>query len=118
MKKATSAGAGFITAMLAAILLPPTAASAAEVACGDKDFVAVTWHPNGDPTARTACFAGAGTNWFVGVRGASSWMTYLRTGNNAITFVDCNGTKIDVQGYDDEVTPARCVAWINIKPWK
>jgi hypothetical protein len=117
MRKVKLAGAGVIAAMLAALLLPAPAASAASVSCVDDNFVHVTWHPSGG-VGGTACFAGAGKNWFAGVQGYSSWMSYLHTGNNDITFVDCNGSSVDFpRGTDRGFDPPWCVAWINIKPY-
>ncbi|WP_352244812.1 beta/gamma crystallin domain-containing protein [Actinoplanes sp. NBRC 103695] len=111
------ASAGIAAVALATVLLPPTAASASEVTCGDPNFVQVTWHPSNGGGALT-CFAGRGKNWFRGVQGVSSWMTYLRTGNNDITFVDCNGTTVDYpRGTNKGFPTPPCVAWINIKPF-
>ncbi|MCP2242173.1 Beta/Gamma crystallin [Lentzea aerocolonigenes] len=117
VKKGILAGAGAVVAMLAALLQPPATASAVEVDCVDSNFVHVWWHPSGGPMYET-CFAGAGRNWFRGAIGYSSWMQHLRTGNNDITFVDCNGTTQDFpRGSDISFSTDRCVAWINIKPY-
>ncbi|GGU81413.1 hypothetical protein GCM10010178_85100 [Lentzea flava] len=117
MKKLRLTGASALIALLAAILAPAPSASAVKVECGDPNFVQVAWHPS-NGVGGVACFAGAGKNWFEGVRGFSSWATYLITGNNDITFVDCNGTTIDYpRGKNTPLNPAKCVAWINIKPY-
>ena len=122
MKRARLAGLSFV-AMLAALLLPAPTASAAEVPCGDPLFVKVTWHssnPSGHGQFRVdTCFAGRGVNWFHGQTGMTSWMDHIRTGNNDVQFVDCNGTTIDYpRGTDRSFgdTP-RCIAWINIRPF-
>ena len=117
VKRVSLAGASAVTAILAALLQSPATASAVEVNCGDPNFVQVWWHPSGGPSYET-CFAGAGKNWFSGAPGYSSWMQNLRTGNNDITFVDCNGTTVDYQrGSNLSFSIHRCVAWINIKPY-
>jgi hypothetical protein len=115
--KSRLAIAAIVTTTLGAVLVAPSAAVASEVGCGDNNFVRVIWH-NHASGSRVTCFAGAGKNWFRGETGQSSYMTDLRTGNNEITFEDCNGTTIDYRrGFDEEINPAKCVAWINIKPY-
>jgi hypothetical protein len=66
-----------------------------------------------------ACFAGAGWNWFAGQRGYTSWMDYLHTGNNDITYRDCNGALVDYpRGTDTNLgRVSRCISDIGIKPY-
>jgi hypothetical protein len=114
------AGAFALTAPLAAILLPAPAASAQQVGCNDPNFVNVTYHYDTRFGSRTdhSCFAGAGWNRFVGHKGYTSWMDHISTGNNDVTFRDCNGTLVDYpRGTDTNMGVSRCISDIGIKPY-
>lgn len=117
MKKVKFFGAAVAVA-LGAIMLSAPAASAVEVKCVDSNFVRVTYHTIAPVGDYHACFAGAGWNSFVGQIGFTSWMTDIRTGNNDVTFRDCNGALVDVPRYHDvHFKTARCLRDIGIKPY-
>jgi hypothetical protein len=120
MKKAKLAGAAAAAAAFAAILLPAPAASAGEVACGDPNFVKVQYHTYVAQGTHThwACFAGAGWNRFYGQTNYTSWMDILHTGNNDVTYRDCNGALVDYRrGLDVHFSSGICVSDIGIKPY-
>lgn len=118
MMKGKLVGAAAAAAALGAILLPAPAASAAEVTCGDPNFVRVTYHTVAPIPQQYTCFAGAGWNSFVGNVGFTSWMDEIRTGNNDVTFRDCNGALVDVpRRLTLHFTTARCLRDVGIKPY-
>jgi hypothetical protein len=120
MKKTKLAAAATATATLAAILLSAPAASAGEVNCGDPNFVKVNYHTGGIGEGDTywACFAGAGWNHFNGRTGYTSWMDYLETGNNDVTYRDCNGTLVDYRrGLNVHFSSGICISDIGIRPY-
>ncbi|MFD9890849.1 beta/gamma crystallin domain-containing protein [Amycolatopsis sp. NPDC059027] len=119
MKKITLAGAaGVVAASLAMLVLPAGSAGAQQLPCDrHNQFVKVNYHTTWGKH-ETACYAGAGKNWFEGVKGSTSWMDYLWTGNNDITWVDCNGTRVDVPRWNQRnYRAARCIKELNIKPF-
>ncbi len=116
--KSKLVGAAAVAASLGAILLSAPAASAAQVGCGDPNFVKVGFHTTSPVFYEERCFAGAGWNSFIGTPGFTSWMTDLHTGNNDVAFRDCNGALVDVpRGRDVHFTTARCLRDIGIKPF-
>jgi hypothetical protein len=118
MKKGKFVSATAAAAALGAILLPAPAASAAQVGCGDPNFVKVTYHTTRPVGQKYSCFAGAGWNSFIGDVGFTSWMDDIRTGNNDVTFRDCNGALVDVpRGRDVHFATARCLRDVGIKPY-
>jgi hypothetical protein len=120
VKKAKLAGAVTVSAALAAILLPAPAASAVQVGCVDANFVKVTYHTYvaGGTNTHWDCFAGAGWNRFNGQTNFTSWMDVLHTGNNDVTYRDCNGTRVDYpRGLDVHFSSGVCISDIGIKPY-
>jgi hypothetical protein len=117
MKKVKLAATAAATAALAAILLPAPAASAAEVSCGDSNFVKVTYHLPPSSLPQEACFAGAGWNPFTGRTNYTSWMDRIHTGNNDVAWRDCNGDLVNVsRGRDVVYSTARCLRDVGIYP--
>jgi hypothetical protein len=118
MKKGKFVSAAAAAAALGAILLPAPAASAASVSCVDRNFVMVTYHTTAPIAPQYSCFAGAGWNSFKGDAGFTSWMDDIHTGNNDVTFRDCNGALVDVpRGRDVHFTTARCLRDVGIRPY-
>jgi beta/gamma crystallin len=111
-------GAAAVAAALGAILLPAPAAFASPVKCGDPNFVKVGFHTTSPVFYEERCFAGAGWNSFTGTPGFTSWMDDIHTGNNDVTFRDCNGALVDVpRGRDVHFVTARCLRDVGIRPY-
>ncbi|WP_394939048.1 beta/gamma crystallin domain-containing protein [Psychromicrobium sp. YIM B11713] len=74
-------------------------ASANEVGCTDANFVHLYWHDGvAGPAGRSgvSCYANRGDNQVLAV-----WADRITTGNNSITYTDANGSKVDINAWND-----------------
>lgn len=92
-----------ITAPTASALAASTAPSAPavnRVPCGHSGFLQIWGHYGGSfghpDKDFHYCFANAGSHKMGG-----AWVTQISTGNNFITYHDCNGTNVDIRKHHD-----------------